>query len=208
MKQSRAAQGAVLSQHELETKLLSKELVDRLVVAPLDNLPHSSSIDIRLGSKFIMTRLSQQGSLDPRTVTPEFLRQAQEKIEIRFDEELVLHPRGLILASTLEYVSLPPDLAAVVSTRSTYGRLGLITATAAFVHPGYKGCITLELLNLGNTPVVLCPGLEVAQLVFYWASPSTPHQSRYLLATGPEYPIVTPAEQQRLNQMRIRWVTE
>lgn len=207
MKKQEVPPGAVLSQEELKGKLTAESLDDRLVVAPLDRFPHSSSIDIRLGTKFIMTRTSQHGLLNPRTVTQEYLREAQEKIEIRFDEDLVLHPRGLILAGTLEYVSLPADLAAVVSTRSTYGRLGLITATAAFVHPGFKGCITLELLNLGNTPVVLCPGLEVAQLVFYWARPSAPQQSRYLLATGPEYPIVTAAEQERLQNMRGRWDT-
>ena len=48
--------------------------------------------------------------------------------------------------------------------RSSWGRLGLIVATAVFVHPGYHGCLTLELVNAGDSPIALTPGSRIAQL--------------------------------------------
>jgi dCTP deaminase len=40
----------------------------------------------------------------------------------------------------------------------------LVIATAIGIHPGYSGCITLELRNLGETPIVLYPGQTIAQI--------------------------------------------
>ena len=41
----------------------------------------------------------------------------------------------------------------------------MIVATAVFVHPGYSGVLTLELVNIGSVPMLLCPGLRIAQLI-------------------------------------------
>ena len=50
---------------------------------------------------------------------------------------------------------------------SSLGRLGLIVhATAGFVDPGFKGTLTLEITNLTRVPIVLCPGMPIAQLSF------------------------------------------
>ena len=50
---------------------------------------------------------------------------------------------------------------------SSLGRLGLIVhATAGFVDPGFKGSLTLEITNFNSVPIVLRPGLPIAQLSF------------------------------------------
>lgn len=100
----------------------------------------------------------------------------------------VLHPRQFVLGETLEWIHLPADLAAFVTSRSSWGRDGLIIATATGVHPGYSGILTLELTNLGEIPLRLYPGLSVAQLFIFEVlaekdadvSPST-----FNLSTGP-----------------------
>ena len=47
------------------------------------------------------------------------------------------------------------------------GRLGLIVhATAGFVDPGFHGSLTLEITNFNSVPIVLRPGLPIAQLSF------------------------------------------
>lgn len=48
--------------------------------------------------------------------------------------------------------------------RSSWGREGLVIATATGVHPGYSGILTLELTNLGEIPLRLYPGIAIAQL--------------------------------------------
>ena len=55
----------------------------------------------------------------------------------------------------------------ITTHNSSLGRLGLIVhATAGFCDPGWKGALTLELNNLMRVPIVLSPGLPIAQLSF------------------------------------------
>jgi len=51
--------------------------------------------------------------------------------------------------------------------RSTWGRLGLIVATAVGIQPNFAGTLTLELRNLGEAPLSLYPGQIIAQLFFH-----------------------------------------
>jgi dCTP deaminase len=79
-----------------------------------------------------------------------------------------LQPEERYLGHTKEKISLPNDHAAQLAGRSTMGRQGIIVhKTAGWVDPGFEGQITLELMNLGNDPVVIESGKRVAQLVFF-----------------------------------------
>ena len=61
----------------------------------------------------------------------------------------------------------PDDIVARIEGKSSLGRLGLIVhATAGFCDPGWKGTLTLELANLTRVPILLRPGLPIAQLSF------------------------------------------
>ena len=31
-------------------------------------------------------------------------------------------------------------------------------------HPGFNGCLTLELANVGEVPIKICPGMKIAQI--------------------------------------------
>ncbi len=80
-------------------------------------------------------------------------------------------PGEFILASTIDYILLPDDIAARVEGKSSLGRLGLaVHITAGFIDPGFKGQVTLELKNLGNEEIMLRRGQYVAQLSFYQLS--------------------------------------
>ena len=71
--------------------------------------------------------------------------------------------------------------------RSSWGRLGLIIATATAVSPCFKGSITLELVNLGEAPLVLYPGVRIAQLVVHTVEGIGTYEGRYTCPTGPEF---------------------
>ena len=69
----------------------------------------------------------------------------------------IAHPRGLFLVSR----------SFIPTHNSSLGRLGLIVhATAGFVDPGFSGSLTLEITNFNSVPIVLRPGLPIAQLSF------------------------------------------
>jgi deoxycytidine triphosphate deaminase len=146
----------------------------QLIVTPL--LPHAlgtGSFDVRLGPKFIVFHRTDTASI--KTFDPTWdPSEVQRLVEVGWGDSFVLHPNELVLASTLEYMALPADLSAQVITRSSYGRMGLITATAVQVHPHFHGCLTLELLNLGLVPLELTPGERIAQLVFIAVQPPAP----------------------------------
>src|SRR6202034_1896322 len=89
---------------------------------------------------------------------------------VPFGGRIVIHPHQFILAATLEYIRLPTDLMAYVIGRSTWGRLGLIVATAVGIQPGFAGTLTWELRNLGEAPLSLYPGQIIAQIFFHRVS--------------------------------------
>ncbi len=164
-----------------------KDYSKKLVITPL--LSHSqigpASIDIRLGSSIVIPRRTFVSSHD--VTDPGQARQVEKRLydrcRLKYRSEFVLHPNQLILAATLEYVSLPLEVFCQVASRSSWGRLGLVVATASVVQPGFKGCLTLELANLSDSPITLYPGLLVGQLVFYDVKLSTekatPYKGRY-----------------------------
>src|SRR5262249_24459312 len=100
-------------------------------------------------------------------------------------ETFVLHPNELVLAATMEWFRLPEKLAGYVTSRSSWGRAGLIVATAVAVHPGFAGCITLELVNTGEVPVVLYPGLRVAQFVAFSCEQGDAYTGAFAPQPGP-----------------------
>ncbi|MDN6376394.1 dCTP deaminase, partial [Corynebacterium sp.] len=105
----------------------------------------------------------------------------------------ILHPGEFVLGSTLEFVTVPDNLAARLEGKSSLGRLGLLThSTAGFVDPGFNGHITLELSNTANLPIALYPGMKIGQLALFGLSSaaespygSGPLGSKYQGQRGP-----------------------
>jgi dCTP deaminase len=126
-----------------------------------------ASIDLRLGPDFMVTRRATGlAHFDPLKVEPlpERIHEYQEYVRRPLGTAFYLHPGEFAIARTLEYVALPETLSAQVLGRSSWGRLGLVIATATLIQPTFKGTLTLELANLGTVPLVLYVGLRVAQL--------------------------------------------
>lgn len=177
---------SVLGHDKLVKLLGAKDLKERLVVTPLLNQAQQvseASIDIRLGNDLVVTRRGNLDKLDPASNDVRGPRY-QTTHFVNFQECFYLHPHELVLAGTLEYFRLPTTVAASVTSRSQWGRAGLVIATATAVHPGFCGTITLELLNLGEVPLVLYPGTSVAQMIFYECEGGTPYRGEMGLRTG------------------------
>ncbi len=162
---------SVLNRADIKERMSEKDYTKKLLVTPLltEGQIGPASIDIRLGSSIIIpkkTYVERQDVTDLKNV-----RQVEERLydqrRLKYNSKFMLHPNQLILGVTFEYVSLPFDIFSVIMSRSSWGRLGLVVATAAAVQPGYKGCLTLELVNLSESPIALYPGLPVGQLVFH-----------------------------------------
>lgn len=150
---------------------------DPLVITPsppdLNKLRESgaASIDIRLGTWFMTLREARMTHL--AVDAPGSQTKLTKTHYVPFGSEYYLHPQSFVLSVTLEWIRLPKDIAAYVIGKSSWGRRGLIIATATGVHPGFKGCLTLELSNVGELPVAIKPGMEICQLFLHTVKTDT-----------------------------------
>lgn len=183
----------VLENESLWTAMSREQLADRLIVTPLldPRQVGPSSIDVRLATEFRVFRRTGEAGIDPRAQTDSTIDEAYDRVVVELGEGLWLHPGQFALGATLEYLRIPSDLSGYVIGRSTWGRIGLMVATAILVHPGYTGCLTLELANEGDSPIRLFPGIRIAQLVLHELSAPTkkPYganaDNKYLAHTTP-----------------------
>lgn len=183
----------LLHKEALRSALNEPNLDQRLVVTPLLSPRKQigpASIDLRLGTSFLLLRRTLEAGLDPNRPQTAMER-GQERTRVQLGDSLWLHPGQFVLGSTLEFLRMPPHLGAYVLGRSSWGRVGLIVATAVMVQPGYTGTLTLELVNEGDSPICLYPGVRIAQLAVHelpgpTKSPYTRTEAKYRAATGPE----------------------
>lgn len=139
-----------------------------LVIEPLDDPDvqiQPASVDVRLGREFLEFDNGSIPYIDPKN--QEDIDDYVTETIIPEDGEYVLHPTEFVLGTTIEKLELPTDLIGHVNGRSSLGRIAIVVhATAGVCDPGFRGQITLELSNLGTTPVVLTPNMRIAQITF------------------------------------------
>lgn len=161
----------------------SEESEDPLVIAPSPDVSSlkksgSASVDLRLGSWLASMRdnrvylLDVYGKDSPVPSEAELMKSHY----VPFGLKYVLQPKAFVLGITLEWIRLPSDVAGYVVGKSSLGRRGLIIATATGVHPGFTGCLTLEISNVGEVPISIKPGMAICQLFFHMVLTDTSHK--------------------------------
>jgi dCTP deaminase len=147
------------------------DVLDPLVIRPFPAVKElrksgAASVDLRLGTWFVTLREARLAFLDVAS-SGRAASQLTKTHYVPFGNPFFLHPRAFVLSATLEWICLPRGLAAYVIGKSSWGRRGLIIATATGVHPGFKGCLTLELTNVGEIPIEIKPGMPICQLFIH-----------------------------------------
>ncbi|MBY5533633.1 dCTP deaminase [Rhizobium leguminosarum] len=144
---------------------------DGLAIIPEPDLKEiensgEASVTLRLGRWFIALKQSSQSHFDVAETNEAKKGEARaaRKYFVPFGGEFTLHPGRFVLSSTLEWMKFPATLGGYVTGKSTWARRGLIIETAAGVHPGFAGCLTLELTNVGEVPIILRPGMKICQI--------------------------------------------
>ena len=144
----------------------------RLVIdpPPEDEMFGTSAVDLRLGNRFTIPEqpgpgygvFVNVGEADPEAVA---IRYGRVQI-VHSDGHLDLHPGDFVLASTLERVEMPLELAARVEGKSSIARFGLsVHQTAPTIHADFRGTIRLEISNVGPFVCRLKPGIRICQII-------------------------------------------
>lgn len=79
---------------------------------------------------------------------------------------IIIPPNGYILGRTIEYFSMPDDVAATCVGKSTLARCGAIVNVTP-IEPGWCGYVTLEIGNITPVPLKLYANMGIAQFLFH-----------------------------------------
>ena len=70
----------------------------------------------------------------------------------------------------------------------------MVIETAPWIHSNYRGCLTLEIANVSNTPLLLYPGLPIGQLILLQVLGATEPEKLTGTYFGPTYPEAPPVK--------------
>ncbi len=148
------------------------DATDPLVICPLPDIGNlretsDASLDLHLGTWFAKKKARNRPVIDFYDTEPKQNKNLASTYYVPFGNDFILHPNNFVLAVTLEWIRMPLHLSAYVTGRSSWGRHGLIIETAPGVHPGFTGCLTLEMANVGDVPIKIRPGTRICQLFFH-----------------------------------------
>lgn len=100
------------------------------------------------------------------------------------DAPYYLQPGERVLVDMLEETTLPLDLAAMFTLKSTRAREGYQHAVAGWVDPGWKGVLTMEITNTNQVNTLpLYSGLPIGQLIFMEVIDGGQYEGRYQNST-------------------------
>ena len=193
----------ILNKINIIDRIYSKNDKERLVITPLidDQQIGSGTVDLRLGTSFIMFKSRKIDVIDPPNETHDKIMEYQEEVNYQYGKKFILQPTQFVLGCTLEYLKIPSDLLAYVVGRSSWGRLGLVIETSPIVQPCFIGVLTFELSNLGTAPIALYPGLRIAQLIFHKCKKSESKKpSKYFMSVSPSFTQIS--EEKDMNILR------
>jgi dCTP deaminase len=187
------ARSGVFSRSEIEARLgLPADNPSGLVITPLlgrGKAIDEDSVDLRLGTYFLLPRSLPEPYFSPDKHTATSLHL---KVHVPLGRYLVVPAHQTVLGSTLEFIKLPYDASGEVLTKSSIARTFIVVETAPWIHPEYRGCLTLEIANVSNTPVLLYPGRPIGQLVLLHVDrghdPNARIKSTYFGPVQPEAP--------------------
>ena len=123
------------------------------------------SIDLRLGSSFWKPQ-ARKIALDLRKprlfeIQPSRYYRRESLAE---GQVIVIKPGQLLLGRTLEQFTVPNGHLFDLTGRSSFARLGLmVNVTGGHINPGWRGHMTLQLVNTGPTAIRITPGLPICQ---------------------------------------------
>lgn len=182
---------SILTTAEIQRRLrLEVTEAQSIVITPMprEKAFDSDSVDLRLGSHFLVPQVPPS----PRWGSAQLGGHSHTRIHVPLGSYFVVPSHETVLGVTLEFIKLPKDLSGQILTRSSVARCFMVIETAPWIHPLYRGCLTLEIANVSNTPLTIFPGLPIAQLVLlrneHEASQGMPEGS-YVGPVFPEEPI-------------------
>ncbi len=176
--------------------IIDPEPSPRVPTIGTDHCPYDThSVDLTLGPEISVPQSGPFSYNLTLAGLATFLSKNSVKHVIEPGKPFQLERNQFILGITRETVGLPilkqydKCLAARIEGKSSRARCGLlIHFTAPTVHPGWRGPLALEIINLGASPILLSVGMSIAQLIVEEVDglPAAMNPSQFQGQTTPE----------------------
>jgi dCTP deaminase len=183
---------SVLSRDSIRERLNLNVTHERsLIITPLLRTEQAldlDAVDLRLGCHFLLPKVPPAPAILPGASGN---RSSHLHAHVPYGKYLVVPAHQTVLGATLEFIKLPCDVSGQVLTKSSVARTFTVVETAPWIHPNYRGCLTLEIANVSNTPLLLYPGRLICQLILLSVEkPTSPGKmsGTYLGPVFPEAP--------------------
>jgi dCTP deaminase len=123
-----------------------------------------ASYDVRLSPILRVPHTRSFKSID--LGDPETVKGRTEVFNMDEEGGYALQPGRFVLGSTIESVDIPDYIVGRIEGKSSIARLGLQIHCAGYLDPGFRGNVTVELVNFFDMPIILRPGVKIAQFSF------------------------------------------
>lgn len=149
--------------------------------ANLNYLVNPASLDITLAGEFLVERRHEGGG--PNPVLQTWRDSSSPMYKHVSKDYLELAPGESCLAVTRELFTMPNNLLGEYILKSRLARFGLDHKIAGYIDPGFRGKITLELINSNkHTTLVIAKGQRIGQIKFTsLPTPQKPYEGHYSL---------------------------
>ncbi len=150
----------ILSDYDINGMIKMK----RLVIKPFyKDIVRENGIDMRLAPEIAHHRdLGSEFIMEPTSSDAEIRKCFELKTKVK---DMVIGSKEQVLLSTQEYIEVPDDVAGFVELRSTWARHGL-SMPPTIIDAGFKGTITLEVINNAPYAIRLKPKQRFAHVIF------------------------------------------
>ncbi len=148
----------ILSDYDIKGMIRSK----RLVIRPFfPDTVRENGIDLRLSDEIARHRAYK----DDFVMDPTNIELIRKSYAIEKSKNMIVDAKEQVLLSTREYIEVPDDIAGFVELRSTWARHGL-SMPPTIIDAGFKGTVTLEVINNAPYKILLRPNQRFAHVIF------------------------------------------
>ena len=135
--------------------------VDKSVQEGISYGLQSFGYDLRVGSEFkIFTNIKGNTVADPKNFTEDNF------VTVKEEESILIPPNSFALANSLEYFKIPRNITGLVTSKSSYARVGLGNPPTV-LEAGWEGVLVLELCNYTSSSIRVYANSGISQILFF-----------------------------------------
>ena len=159
--------------------MIEKRQKDRLFLRVQGHLLSGEEVKKRLSGCGIQLSLADTIRIIKKPPIHNYIDMAQEEhaleaklAKIYIEQSIalgyILKPNETILCSSLESITLPHDVYAIVSSKFSYTQLGLsIELGTSVIQSGHEGRVHFQIKNNTENNICIYPGIQVVQLLLF-----------------------------------------